>query len=106
MAELVAAAVVAVLFSARVTRLIIHDKFPPSVWLRKIWDRAAGESPWGWLLRCNYCLPPWIMLVTMLLAWWMGVFTIDSTQDVWWFVASWLGLSYVSSMLVTYDGDD
>lgn len=101
MTEYVLAAVVAVLASARLTRLVIYDVFPPSAWIRDKWDALVPEeSKWNPLLGCHYCLAPWVTLVVMGAGW------ASDLHPAWWFVTSWLGLSYAASVVVSYDGDD
>lgn len=106
MTEQILAAVVCVLASARLTRLVIHDTFPPSAWLRAKWELAFGDSAWGDLLRCHYCLAPWITGAVMLIGWAAGITEPSGAHGAVWFAAAWLGLSYAASIVVSYDGDD
>lgn len=92
------AVLTAVLGVGRLTRLITYDDYPPTVWFRRWWiQRVTRGNGWGKLADCLWCAAPWLMLPC--LAW--GVFT--SFQWPWWAFWGWLGLSYVTSMVVARD---
>lgn len=93
----VAAAVVGVLSTARLTRLLAQDSFPPSVWLRMRWDILTGDGPWSTLMHCHWCLAPWMgaLVMASALAW--------DLHPAWWVVNGWLGGSYLASMVVERD---
>lgn len=99
-AQYVLIAIVAVGATARLTRLIAFDAYPPAAWLRIKWDNATGKSEWNTLLHCGYCLAPWIG--AGILAW--GYFT--DYQTAWWLFCSWLSLAYAAAIVTAYDGDD
>lgn len=94
---------VLVLGSARLTRLLIFDVYPPAAWLRIKWDDATHKSDWNNLMHCAYCLAPWIVLANGLLGWlayetgWITVWSVFNL---------WLGAAYLAAMTVAYDGDD
>jgi len=44
-----AVAVVTALSTARVSRLVTWDSFPPSVWLRMKWDTITKDGSWSLL---------------------------------------------------------
>lgn len=100
MTELIAAAVVTVLASARLTRLIAFDVFPPSAWLRAKWDALTEDTSWNPLLRCHYCLTPWTTLAVAGAGW------ASDLHPAWWAFNGWLALSYASAIIVARDGDD
>lgn len=105
--EQVAAFVILVLATARITRLVVFDHYPPVVWLRITWDRFTGNSPWNLLLHCAYCLAPWIALVVGLLGCWsLGIDFSALASNWWWSVGTWLAASYLAAIVVAYDGDD
>ena len=91
------ALVVGLLSTARLTRLITQDEFPPSVWLRIKWDDATDGSSWNTLLHCHWCLSPW--LVIPIGSWaWLSDFHIS-----WWVFNGWLAASYAVAMIVERD---
>lgn len=100
----VAIAVVAVVSTARIGRLLVHDHWPPVAWLRRTWDRFVPERTdkdgWNLLLHCHYCLCFWIAIGVVL----WGYFT--DWNLVWWLVNGSLAAAYAAAILVTYDGDD
>lgn len=101
------ALVIGIVASARITRLMIFDHYPPVVWVRITWDKYTGSSPWNLLLHCGYCLAPWVTLAVGALAVWqlnIGWSTVASHW--WWSAATWLAASYAASIVVAYDGDD
>lgn len=83
--------------TGRLTRLLVHDDFPPSVWVRTRWDGLTREGPWSALVHCGFCAAPWIMAAT--LAW--GLAT--SFHWTWWGFYGWLALSYLASIVVAWD---
>jgi hypothetical protein len=97
----IAAVVVGVLGSARLTRLIVGDKFPLSVRLRIWWDNHVPEetSLWNPLLHCPWCLAPWVTLVTI------GLAIVTDLHWGWWLFYGWLAASYVASWVVFHDED-
>lgn len=128
---LLAAFVLAVLGTARLTRLLIHDKWPPVLEAR-LWflnrliqreerGRQNGRDTlprwdprylltFGWLdlARCQYCLAPYTSALVLAAAVWADVWRPDlSTRAGWWLLlAVWASLSYAAAIVVSYDGDD
>lgn len=95
-----AIAVLTVLGTARVARLIGFDTYPPVAWLRAQWDARTEHSDWNKLVHCGYCSTPYLAAAN--LAW--GYFT--NWQTAWWWVNIWLAASYAASYVVAYDGDE
>lgn len=94
---ILAALVVGTLSTARLTRLITQDSFPPSVWLRIKWDDLTDGSGWNTLLHCHWCLAPWLVIPVG--AWaWFSDFHIS-----WWLFNGWLAVAYVASIVVEHD---
>lgn len=93
----VAAAVVGVLSTARITRLVTQDSFPPAARLRIWWDNRTKDNAWAPLIRCHWCFAPWAGAV--ILAW----AALTDLQPAWWYVNGWLAGSYVASMVVERD---
>lgn len=91
------AILVGIISTARITRLITQDTFPPSAWLRSRWDGLTEESPWNTLMHCHWCLAPWIIIPVA--AWgFLADFNIW-----WWLVNGWLAASYLASIFVEHD---
>lgn len=125
---LLAVFVLTVLGTARLTRLLIHDKWPPVLEARLrvlSWflnretrgdDRGWNRLPWwdprylftyGWspLLLCQYCLAPYVAAVVLAVTLWADVWTPDlSTRAGWWLLlAVWAAVSYLAAIVVSYD---
>lgn len=96
----VAVAVVTILSTARITRLVVFDHWPPSIWLRMTWDRLTHDGKWSTLIHCGYCFAVWAGLGVVL----WGYFVDFNT--IWWVVNGWLGASYAAAIVVAFDGDD
>lgn len=92
----VATAAVLVLAAARLTRLVVDDTWPPTVWARGLFLAYAPE-PWHDLVRCAFCLAPWF---TLPLGLW-GYLT--NWQTAWWLFCGWLAASYLASSYVVRD---
>jgi len=95
----VAVAVVAVLSSARLTRLLTVDKFPPIKWLRNKYEDATDGSDWQLLTLCGYCMAVWTTPLVV------GAGYLSDWHTAWWLVNGTLGASYLSAIVMAYDGD-
>jgi hypothetical protein len=93
-----AAVVVGVLASARLTRLLVVDDYPPAVWARQRWHHVTREGSWAELVDCPYCAAPWVTLPVLMTA------VLSDLHPAWWLFCGWLAASYVASMVVAYDG--
>lgn len=93
-------AAVAVAGSARLTRLVVHDSFPPAVWVRMRWDRVTRDGSWSTLAHCHWCLGPWLLALALVTAW------ATDVSVWWWLFWGWLGASYATSWLVEHDEKD
>lgn len=93
---LIVAFIVGVLGTARITRLLVDDDWPPVEWLRQ---RYVRHAPRGWegLAECPFCAAPWVALAETATAW--------AWDLPWWWWAGnvWMGGSYLASMLVARD---
>lgn len=94
------AAVLTVLASARLARLIVFDVFPPVVWLRERFLIRTGGTAWEKLATCHYCLTFWTTSSIV------GVGYVTGLAWWWWMIVASLGLSYAAAIVVSYDGDD
>lgn len=104
----VAVAVVATLSTARLTRLAVHDLFPPVAYVRNRFIAWADDSDrrraWLELAYCNYCAAPYFAALVMgtgYLSGWTGPW-----GAAWWLVNGVLAVSYPAAILVTYDGQE
>lgn len=91
------ALVVGLLSSARLTRLITQDSFPPSAWFRAKWDKLTDDGDWSILMHCHWCLAPWVVIPIGLWAW------LTDFHVSWWVFNGWLAASYIAAGIVERD---
>lgn len=98
----IAIAVVTILSSARITRLLTFDAFPPLRWARHAYlDWTDAHAPgWGLVAICGYCMSFWVTLAVVLSGW------FSDFHLIWWLVNSIFGGSYVAAIVMAHDGDD
>ena len=89
--------VLGVLSTARLTRLVTQDTFPPIVWFRMKWDDLTDDGPWSKLVHCHWCMAPWLTIPVGLWGW------LTNLQTAWWVFNGWLAAAYVASMIVERD---
>lgn len=94
---LVAACVVGVLSTARLTRLVTQDSFPPAAWLRIKWDTLTKDGPWSTLVHCHFCFSPYAGAVVLATA------ILTELHPWWWIINGWLAGAYVASIIVERD---
>jgi hypothetical protein len=87
---------VGVFGTARLTRIIVHDDYPPAEWVRSHWVARVGED-WGKLATCIWCAQPYV--AAGCLAW--GYFS--DMHWSWWAFWGWMALSQAGSTLLAYD---
>lgn len=96
-----AAGLVVVFGVGRLTRVIVHDHFPPAERFRMWWTAFTQNGPWALLFTCFWCLPFWIVLVCLgwfalgLFVWWVAL--------VWWIFWGALALAYLVSIVIARD---
>lgn len=96
----VAAAIIGVVGTARLVRLVTADDFPPTVWWREHFMAWVGPV-WGKLFSCLWCFSPYITAAN--LAWAL----LSDLHWTWWVFNGWMAASYAASWLVYHDeGDD
>lgn len=101
--EIIMAAIVGTVASARVGRFIGFDTYPPIAWLRAKWDDHTSNSGWNKLVHCGYCSTPYIVAADG--SW--GYFTHGAhMQLAWWLANGFLAASYAAALVIAYDGDD
>lgn len=101
------AAATLILSTARLTRLLVHDKWPPAVTVRVWWMNATNHGPWADLVTCPFCVTPY--LTAGILTWGLAVGVPDGDAAAWsaawwwWLFNGWLALSYLAAMVVVRD---
>jgi len=99
------AALLCVAASARLTRLLTQDMYPPAMWLRDRWDARTEESDWNLLLHCHWCLAPWVAL-PLVVASYFALADHRSDFHPWhllWGFMAWMAVSYLASWIVNND---
>lgn len=100
----VAVAVVSVVSAARLTRLMVVDKFPPTRWIRDKYGEMTDGGPirreWQLLLFCIWCFSFWAYALVFLTGYY------SDWHEAWWVTNAVLAGSYASGMVVARDGDD
>jgi hypothetical protein len=96
--EWIAIAIITVISSARLTRLVTVDDFPPLVWFRmKAFDKS---EKWGIVWYCVYCFSFWATLLGPVLT---GYYS--RWNDLWWIVFGSLAAAYAAAIFVVLDPD-
>lgn len=94
-----AAAVVGVISTARVTRLVTQDSFPPAAWFRAKWQGWTHDGQWADLATCPFCLSVYLTAGNMAWA------VLSDLHWSWWMVNGWLAAAYLTAMVVVRDGE-
>lgn len=95
------AILVGVVGVARLTRVIVHDDFPPAVWWRIKWATWTHDGPWAKLFLCWWCLSFWVALVCI--GWFLLIDVAAFFMWSWWIFWGALALSYAATMLIVRD---
>lgn len=96
----VLAFIVGSLSAGRLTRLVVHDSFPPSVHFRIWWDAKTEGSLWNPLFHCHWCLSFWITLPIA-----ASAFLFD-LHPAWWIINGTFAASYIAPIIVERDQKD
>lgn len=99
----IAVAIITIGSAARLTRLVVHDDFPPVRAFREWVLDKFEPSPWTLLVVCPFCVSFWITLAVFGLA--------PSPHDtwyaewsyLWWWINGALAMSYVVGEVVFRD---
>ncbi len=91
----------AILGVGRLTRALVYDDFPPSVWVRIQWGRITKDGPWSKLVNCWWCASFWIALICV--GWWIGAQHVEWVAWAWWVFWGALAVSYVATMVIVRD---
>lgn len=95
---------VAIMGVGRWSRLVTYDKFPPVVWVREkweVWTVKHAHSDWTDLLFCPWCFTPWLFLICI--GWFALTFVAPFFAWSWWLFWGWGAVSYVASIVISYD---
>lgn len=95
---------VGALGAARLTRVVVYDEFPPTVWLRERWYGLVEGSGWEKLLTCWWCFAFWAALAVVVS--WVFAQQYEWVGWAWWITWGTLALGYVAPMIIVRDGDD
>jgi len=93
------ALVALVLASGRITRLLVADEYPPSIWLRIKWDTITKDGPWALLAHCPWCLGPYIVGLNGLWGY------LSNLHWTWWVVNAFFARGYIPAWVVFHDED-
>lgn len=91
----------AALAVGRFTRLVVHDDWPPMVWLRQRYRKAVDYGDWEGLVTCPFCFSAWPALADLAWAWWSGL--AGTWGVLWWAANLWFALAYAAPMIVLRD---
>jgi hypothetical protein len=98
--QIVAAAIVGVIATARLTRLLVFDSYPPVAWIRAKWHDITKDGSWAALVDCPYCAAPYFAALVLAFG------ELTDYGKVWWIVCGWLAGSYVAAVFIAHDGDE
>lgn len=93
-------ALVTVFSSARFTRLLTYDSFPPVAWFRNRYAKWTDGSDWVLLFFCAFCMSVYVTAAVVLAGW------LSGWHQAWWLVNGISGGSYIAAMIQVRDGDD
>jgi hypothetical protein len=100
----VLAILTAILGVARLTRAIVHDDFPPSIWWRMKWSEWTHDGPWSKLFLCWWCLSFWVALFCI--GWFLIGMLVPWIGWAWWIFWGGLSIGYLAAMVIVRDEPD
>lgn len=95
-----AVALVTITSTARITRLLTFDLFPPIRWARDKFAERTDGSDWQLIAFCPYCMSFWVGAAVIGTGW------LSDWHTAWWLINAVFGSSYLAAMLMVADGDD
>lgn len=98
---LVLAILTAVLGVGRLTRVLVHDPFPPAAWLRARWDDLTDGSGWNKLMHCWWCASQWVSIVAI--GHFMLGYYVEWIGWTWWIFWGSLAIGYVAAIIIARD---
>lgn len=87
--------------TARLTRVLVYDDFPPSIWIRDKWSALTRDGQWSKLVKCWWCASFWIALIS--LGWYIAGTHVLWISWAWWVFWGALAGSYLATMLIVRD---
>lgn len=100
----VATVIVGTIGVARAVRILVHEDFPPTKWLRNTWIKLVRGEPWSSVVTCHWCNAPYLVAGSML--WFvLGLFWWEPLLWAWWIIHLWAAVSYAASWIVHHDED-
>lgn len=85
--------------TARITKLLVEDQFPPTAKLRNAWVKTFTnrDSDWVELFLCGFCMSVWVAGANIAVAYFSDFHT------VWWVLNGWLAAAYLSGIIIARD---
>lgn len=107
----IAVVLVTIVSAARLSRLLVIDKFPPIKRVRTWYEDKTDGSDWQWLALCAFCMAPWVMVFVFGTGLAAGVYgdPLGRPEDhwaflAWWLFNGWMAMSYLAASYVARDG--
>jgi len=86
--------------TARMTRLVTQDTFPPMAMFREWWEvRFADKGDWVLLFLCHWCFGFWAAIFNI------GLGLVSDTATWWWIINVMACVAYAASFAVHHDGE-
>lgn len=89
--------------SGRLTRVLVHDAFPPAIAFRIAWDKLTEGSEWNKLFHCWWCLSFWVTLFGIGWFAWGQIPGWEYLNIAWWVFFGALGMSYIAAIVIARD---
>lgn len=105
------AGLVTVFSVARLSRLLVIDKFPPIKSVRDRYENKTDGSGWQILTMCGYCMGVWTAAFVVGTGLAAGVYdptsmaAYDIWARIWWVFNGTMAASYAGAIVMAYDGD-
>ena len=105
----VAVVATTILSVARLSRLLVIDKWPPVKKARDWYESKTDGSDWQWLTLCAFCMAPWVALGVLAWGLMANVYPLHYPAtgfwaQAWWVFNGWLAISYLAGSYVARDG--
>lgn len=93
------AIIVGIFATARVTRIITVDDWPPMKWIRSKWADIVNYGDWYDLVECPWCAAPWVVAANLAFA------LLTDLSAAWWILNGWMAASLVASWVAIKAGE-
>lgn len=88
----------------RVVRMLVHEDYPPTTWVRHRIIALTRGGDWSKIATCHWCAAPYLVGASM--AWFaLGLFVWQPLLWGWWILHLWSAISYLTSWIVHHDED-